>query len=107
MCYGEGMKNECGKTRPKDNPYEIWRSFDGSWEWRVLKKWQTPEKEAGNQYARWFCSVTSPFCPHGEMGDVYVAEIKSQATKVSSDAPANKPKSNGQVAQEFLGKLRW
>lgn len=77
------MKNLCGKTRPKTNPYEIWRSLDGGWEWRVLKKYQTPEGEAANPYARWFCSVTSPFCPQGEMGDVYISEIKSQAVKVS------------------------
>jgi len=66
--------------RSKDNPYEIWAG--GGWEWRVLKKWQAPDKEAGNPYARWFCHVTSPYCPNGEMGDVYVAEIKSQASKV-------------------------
>lgn len=77
------MKNTCGKTRPKTDPYEIWRSLDGSWEWRVLKKYQSPEGEAANPYARWFCSVTSPFCPHGELGDVYISEIKSNAVKVS------------------------
>lgn len=101
------MKNECGKTRPKDNPYEVWENKADGWRWSVLKKWQSPDKEATNPFARWFCFVTSPFCPRGEMGDVYVNEIKSQATKVSSDAPVNKPKSNGQVAQEFLAKLRW
>ena len=77
------MKNECAKTRPKDNPYEVWQSPDGSWTWAVLKKYQTPDKEASNPYARYFCFVTSPFCPFGELGDVYVNEIKSQAVKVS------------------------
>jgi hypothetical protein len=77
------MKNLCGKTRTKDNPYETWRSPDGSWEWRVLKKWQTPEKETNNEFARWFCFVTSPMCPQGEFGDTYVRDIKSQATQVS------------------------
>jgi hypothetical protein len=75
-------KNLCGKTRTKDNPYEVWKSPDGSWTWAVLKKYQTPDKEASNPYARWFCNVVSPFTPHGEMGDVYVSEIKSQASKV-------------------------
>ena len=86
MCYGEGMKskNLCGKMRPKTNPYEVWQSPDGSWTWAVLKKYQTPEKEASNEFARWFCSVTSPFTPHGEMGDVYVSEIKSNAVKVDT-----------------------
>ena len=99
-------KNLCGKTRTKDNPYEVWKSLDGSWTWNVLKKWQVADDKP---FARWFCFVTSPFCPEGEFGDTYVSEIKSQAIKVSSDSPANKPKTktNGQVAQEFLGTLRW
>jgi hypothetical protein len=78
------QKNECGKTRPKDNPYEVWKSHDGSWTWAVLKKWQSPDKEATNAFARWFCFVTSPFCPRGEFGDTYVSEIKNYAAKVSS-----------------------
>jgi hypothetical protein len=69
------MKNLCGKMRTKDNPYEVWESVDG-WQWRVLKKWQTPEQEAKNPYARWFCWVSSPFCPHGEMGDTYLSYIR-------------------------------
>ena len=65
--------------RPATNPYETWQSFDGSWTWKVLKKWQVDDNK---EYARWFCFVTSPFCPSGEMGDVYVSEIKSLATKL-------------------------
>ena len=68
--------------RPKTNPYEVWQSPDGSWTWAVLKKYQTPDKEASNPYARWMCFVTSPFCPTGEFGDTYVNEIKSQAVRV-------------------------
>jgi hypothetical protein len=67
--------------RPKTNPYEVWRSPDGSWEWQVLKKWQADDNKP---YARWFCNVVSPFTPHGEMGDVYVSEIKSQASTVDT-----------------------
>jgi hypothetical protein len=73
------LKNECAKTRPATNPYEIWKSFDGSWTWAILKKWQVDDNK---EYARWFCFVTSPFCPRGEMGDVYVSEIKSLATRI-------------------------
>ncbi len=73
------MKNTCGKTRKVNEPYEVWRSSSG-WECRVLKKYQSPDKEAGNAYARWFCAVKSPMT-HGsyDMGDVYVSEIKAQA----------------------------
>lgn len=77
------MKNLCGKMRDKANPYEVWQTPDGSWTWKVLKKYKSDEGEANDPYARWFCFVTSPFCTWGEMGDVYVSEIKSQAVKVS------------------------
>lgn len=75
-------KNLCAKTRPDDNPYEVWKTSDGSWTWLVLKKYQAPENEATNPYARWFCKVKTPIVPEGEYGDVYVKEIKEQATKV-------------------------
>jgi hypothetical protein len=75
-------KNECSKTRPVDNPYEIWKSLDGSWEWRVLKKYQSPENEVKNEFARWFCAVRSPFT-YGdwEYGDTYIKDIKQHATQ--------------------------
>jgi hypothetical protein len=76
-------KNLCGKTRDRSQPYEVWQSFNGEWTWAVLKKWQSPDKESKNEYARWFCFVKSPFCPQGELGDVYCQEIKSQARKIS------------------------
>lgn len=72
------MANPCGRTRPVDKPYEVWKSF--SWTWKILKKWQIDDDKP---YARWFCFVTSPYCPEGEYGDVYVSEIKQNAVKVS------------------------
>ncbi len=75
-------KNECGKTRLVDNPYEVWKSGD-DWEWRVLKKYQSPDKEAANPYARWYCAVKSPFTyGEWEYGDTYISDIKSNAFKV-------------------------
>ena len=78
-------KNLMGKTRPVDNPYEIWvaDSPDGEWEWRVLKKWQKPSKEKENPYARWFCAVKSPNTYGSwEYGDTYVREVQSLALRV-------------------------
>lgn len=77
-------KNLCGKTRKVDKPYEIWMRPD--WEWRVLKKWQSPSKEKTNQYARWFCAVKSPMT-YGdyEYGDVYVNDIKTYAVRTFVD----------------------
>lgn len=68
------VKNEMAKTRPVNNPYEIYKSSDG-WEWRVLKKYQTPENEAKNPYARWFCAVKSPMIPSYDMGDTYISDV--------------------------------
>ncbi len=75
------MKNLCGKTRPVNKPYEVWKA--GDWTWKVLKKYQSPEKEAQNPHARWFCSVSSPytFGSH-DMGDVYVSEITNNAKRI-------------------------
>jgi hypothetical protein len=56
-------------------------SHDGTWEWHVLKKYQTPTNEAKNPYAVWFCNVKTPIVPDGEMGDVYVREITQNAAK--------------------------
>ena len=74
-------KNECAVMRKPDNPYEVWVSADGSWEWHVLKKYQSPTNEAKNQYARWLCLVKTPYVPDGEMGDVYISDIKENAVK--------------------------
>ena len=71
------MKNECLKTRDINSPYEIWTNYNG-WEWKVLKKYQVDDNKP---YARWFCSVTSPFVSN-EMGDCYVEDIKNNAFKV-------------------------
>ena len=79
-------KNLQGKTvsKPyKDNAYEVWQSFDGSWTWYVLKKYQSPEREASDEFARWFTLVTSPMVgERGELGDTYVREVKSHAVRI-------------------------
>jgi hypothetical protein len=80
------MKNLCNKTVKKENAYEIWENsipfMDcpvGTWTWYVLKKWQADDDK---EYGRWFCFVTSPFCPEGEYGDTYVWDIKSVAKRI-------------------------
>jgi hypothetical protein len=83
------MKNTMGKTRKVDNPYEIYRSdYLPNWEWRVLKKYQSPEKEKENPYARWFCAVKSPMT-YGdwEYGDTYVKDIlvEARAYKINKE----------------------
>jgi hypothetical protein len=72
------MKNKFNKERKPGNPYEIWGDspFLPGWEWHVLKHWQADDAKP---YARWFCLVKSPIVPRGEIGDVYVSDIKDEA----------------------------
>lgn len=66
--------NPCGRRRPVGNPYEIWEG--NGFRYMVLKKNQTPAREATNPYASWFCAVSSPFTMGGhDMGDTYCADI--------------------------------
>jgi hypothetical protein len=69
-------KNPCAKKVIPEEAYEVWQSFDGGWTYFVLKKYQSPEQEAKNTYARWYCLVKSPAVPRGEYGDVYVSTVK-------------------------------
>lgn len=71
--------NSCAKTVTREKAYEVWQTPDGSWTWYVLKKWQADDDKP---YARWFCDVVTPIVPEGEMGDVYVSEIKEYARRV-------------------------
>jgi hypothetical protein len=72
------MTNTCAKTRPTDNPYEVWVA--GDWTWNVLKKWQADDNKPN---ARWFCQVITPMTgPLGDLGDVYAAEVMGLAVRV-------------------------
>lgn len=85
-------KSELSRRIDNNKPIEIWQTPDGSWRWEVYKKYQKPDNEAKNPYARWFCKVKSPFVPQGELGDVYVREIKSVARMVFSEKAISKKK---------------
>jgi len=82
-------KNLCGKTRKMGRPYEVWKGDAGDLgeiTYLVLKKYQSPEAESKNDYARWFVAAKSD-ATYGtfEMGDNYVREIKSIAQCVWID----------------------
>ena len=70
----------------QNKPIEVWQSYNGEWIWEVYRKYQKPENEAKNPYARWFCKVKSPSVPDGELGDVYVRDIQKYAQKISKDS---------------------
>jgi len=69
--------NPSAKRVTPETAYEVWQSSDGSWTYFVLKKYQSPEKEAQNPFARWYCMTTSPITPKGEYGDAYVSTVKT------------------------------
>lgn len=88
-------KNLCAKTVDREHAYEVWQNdrpfmlgdggpdgekFDvGTWTWYVLKKYQADDNKP---YARWFCDVVTPIVPDGEMGDVYVTDVKKFARRI-------------------------
>tara|TARA_R100000687_G_C6419817_1_gene150445 strand:+ start:133 stop:369 length:237 start_codon:yes stop_codon:yes gene_type:complete len=77
------MKNECAKSRDVNDPYEIWLNPQAGWEWRVLKKYQRPDKEAENPNARWFVAAKSPYTYGSfEYGDTYVKDIMDYGVRV-------------------------
>lgn len=65
----------------REHAHEVWTSPDG-WTFYVLKKYQKPELEAKNPYARWFLLTTSPASPDGDMGDTYVRVVKASARRM-------------------------
>ena len=70
-------KNLMGKTRNIQNPYAIFKGMGvfGHTEVRLLKAYQTPDKESSNVHARWMVAVKTD-ATHGgyDMGDSYVNE---------------------------------
>jgi hypothetical protein len=78
--------NPCSKTRELDNPYEVWECSTpfGVVEYRVLKKYQSPKKEAENSFARWFTAAKSEATfGRWEYGDIYVRDIVSTGRRLS------------------------
>jgi hypothetical protein len=73
------MANPCGKTRPKSDPYESWE-VPGIGIYHVLKKYKSPESEAKDPFARWFCYCENEY---GELGDMYAADIKRMGRRIA------------------------
>lgn len=73
------MKNAHGKMRPIEKPYQTFHGYGplAGWEWRVLKRYQSPEAERENPYARWMVAVRSPMTfGSWDMGDTYISSIQ-------------------------------
>ena len=78
------MPNPFAKTRPASAPYAIYSA--GDMVWHVCKTYQTPQKEAQNQYARWFVWAKSPFTFGSfEGGDTYRSEVINYGRLVAAE----------------------
>ena len=77
--------NPCAKTVSVEKPYEVWQTRDGSWTWKVLKKYQSPTNEKKNiKLARWFIACKSPYTYNSwEMGDEYAMNIIQMAIRIA------------------------
>lgn len=90
-------KNTCGKIRKTEKPYEIW--FGRGFQWRVLKKYQAPEAEKSNPYARWFLATRSPFTFGSfELGDGYVRDVVNYGSKIFDET------TDGEYKGQFDGE---
>lgn len=78
-------KNPCAKRMTPEEAYEIWESANGMLTYFVLKKYQSPEKEAKNPYARWHCFVKHPGTSTGDYGDVYVSTVKEGTYRIGAN----------------------
>ena len=74
--------NPCGKSRPVDNPYEVWENQHG-WTWHVLKKNQLEKNETPSSI--WFCAVKSPYTfGSWEYGDCYKQDVVDNAVRTDT-----------------------
>lgn len=71
------VKNLFGKSKSKDAPYAVYKGYGpmGNTEVRVLKTYQSHEREKENPYARWFVAVkTDMTFGSYDIGDSYISE---------------------------------
>lgn len=78
--------NQFGKCRDVEEPYAVYTDTWGQFETRVLKTYQTFEKENDNPSARWFVAVKSPYTRgRWEYGDSYIRNVLGELT-IGTDA---------------------
>lgn len=73
-------RTKFGKTRKMEQPYAIFAGDGpfGKTECRVLKTYQSAEKEKQNPYARWFIAITTDATFGGwDIGDSYISDAKA------------------------------
>jgi len=77
------MRNERGKQRTVKDPYLIFQTPNGEWEWRVLKAYQADDSKP---FARWYCGTRSPGTfGRWEYGDAYCADVIRNGIDVTEE----------------------
>jgi len=80
------MKNLMAKARTVEDPYLIFMTVNGEWEWRVLKSYQGDDFKP---YARWYCATRSPLnFGRWEYGDVYCDTVREHGIDVTEEVRA-------------------
>lgn len=91
--------NPCARTVKPEQAYEVYQTLDGAFTYFVLRKYQTPSKEAHNPYARWYCMVVSPACPKGEYGDAYRSKVLDGTRLIANPLVAHSGGTDGSFAR--------
>ena len=80
-------RNERGKARPLNQPYEVWNN--GQETFYVLKCYQSPSNEAKNAYARRLVAYKGPGETDRAGHDMYLADLKRRAVLVWQEGNDN------------------
>ncbi len=78
--------NTRSKTRPVNQPYEVWSN--GRETFQVLKCYQSPTNEAKNVCARRLVAYDGPYETDRAGHDMYLNDLKRRAVLVWSDTSA-------------------
>ena len=96
-------KNKFGKTVKVDSPYAIYKNDITNFEHRVLKTYQSKEKESKNPYARWYVASRSPYTYGSwEYGDIYIKDVISYHELIAS---TDEWKEDYNFLQKFNGEM--
>lgn len=80
-------KNERGKARPVNQPYEVWDN--GEEIFQVLKCYQAPHNEASNEYARRLVAYSGSGEVDEAGHDMYLSDLRRRAVMVWQEGNSN------------------
>ena len=77
--------NPCGKLTTPEQAYEVWGSPDQQVVYYVLRKYELPEMEERNPFAKWYVAAKSPVLDGKlEYGDMFIERVKSNMQMIDN-----------------------